>query len=297
MQGYQTALLAAWAYADDRKNWSHADREAWHEAILTLKQKVNDSPTDAICCEETIAPLKQISLEIAEYLKKDEKDPTISADVSLFHSPYSHIPARRMSSKCRQYIGLILFCLLSWAAAAAPYEGTRMGDMIFSLEGLLLNSAVREPSSRVLIGRLRRALTRDESHPAPLSPREIWSSFVQWRMAIPISIDPTPSDKTPNIETISTKELGVDIDTVEIGKPSYQDYADSKVPVLLTRVPPLKQNLHPDQSHPRQFSQRHLSRFPEHRPSPPVSAPRMSALASQIQQSPIQRRSELGRTL
>lgn len=203
------ALQEAWAYADNRNNWSSADQQACREVILAFKSEVNATMGHARCCERTTLPLQKINCEIAEYLKLQAKSPTISTDANLSRSPYSYLPIQTMSSKCKQYLGIIMSCLMIWASESAPYKGMRMADVIFSLEDLLLFNAVREPSSRMFFGRFRRAITRDESCRAVPTSKDIWRSFVRWRRDMNLFDDSTVDDTTQGVEAASAKELDI----------------------------------------------------------------------------------------
>lgn len=176
VEAYHTA---AWKYADRRKKWNETDKTAWTNAFLVVKTKVNSLPPGAKCNEGTIAPLKQIIVAMAQDLQNAALH-VGTASESPSGIWYHYLP-REMSNDCRQYMCIILFYILSWAATeTASYFGTCIFDTVRSLEDLLLDCRPKEPKSRKRLGWYS-SRKRYAEAPSPHSTKYLWKLFVRYR--------------------------------------------------------------------------------------------------------------------
>lgn len=170
---------AAWKYADERKKWNETDKAAWTNAFLVVKTQVNSLPHGTKCNEGTIAPLKRTIVKMSEGLQ----NATLGVETaSEFPSRiwYHYLP-REISNDCRQYMCIILFYILSWAAAeTAPYFETCIFDTIRSLEDLLLDCRPKEPQSRKPF-KWYSSRSRSASDPSTYPTKDLWKLFVRYR--------------------------------------------------------------------------------------------------------------------
>ena len=216
MSDLKTYLLAAWKYADRREKWDQVDKNVWTHAFLVLKTHVNRLPFGAICNEETIGPLKHLVATMSEDLKHMASDHGSGGDVSA--SVWGEHFPRNMSNECRQYMCLILFYILAWAATEAPFKGRGILDTISSLENLLLDCWA--------VGPLSWKRSRSASHrgievvPPTHNPKLLWNLFVRYHSHIHVKVVPVEPEGSSQPDVVS---LGISLEQVELGDPTYDE--------------------------------------------------------------------------